>query len=118
MSDKAVDIHVRPEFENDNLGIAENVDIERPLSVFERIANINAVRKFSILQGLLFAWEAYTQISEVEPLLFPSFSASAGALWETMLTGEMPTKIWVPVEILLVGYAAGCLLYTSDAADE
>ena len=51
MSDKAVDIHVRPEFENDNLGMAENVDIERPLSVFERIANINAVRKFSILLG-------------------------------------------------------------------
>ena len=40
MSDNAAQIHVGPEFENKNLGKAENVDIERPLSVFERIANI------------------------------------------------------------------------------
>lgn len=107
MSDNAVEIHVRPEFENKDLGKATDVDVERPLSLFERIANINAVRKFSILLGLLFAWEIYTRVSGVEPLLFPSFSESAGALWETILTGEMPTKIWVTVKILLVGYAAG-----------
>jgi NitT/TauT family transport system permease protein len=107
MSDKAVETYVRPEFENTSLGKAQDIDVERPLSLFERISNINAVRKFSILLGLLFAWEAYTRISGVEPLLFPSFSASAEALWETMLSGEMLTKIWVTVEILLVGYAAG-----------
>ncbi|MDD9917570.1 MAG: hypothetical protein OXT01_23220 [Rhodospirillaceae bacterium] len=106
MSDNAVEIHVRPEFENKNLGKATDVDVERPLSMFERIANINAVRKFSILLGLLFAWEIYTRVSGVEPLLFPSFSESAGALWETILTGEMPTKIWVTIKILLVVYAA------------
>ncbi len=107
MSENAVETYVRPEFENKNLGKALDVDVERPLSLFERIANINAVRKFSILLGLLFAWEAYTQISGVEPLLFPSFSASSIALWETILSGEMFTKIWVTIEILLVGYAAG-----------
>ncbi|NKB59094.1 MAG: ABC transporter permease subunit [Alphaproteobacteria bacterium] len=107
MSENAVETYVRPEFENKDLGKALDVDVERPLSVFERIANINAVRKFSILLGLLFAWEAYTRLSGVEPLLFPSFSTSAEALWETILTGEMPAKIWVTVKILLVGYAAG-----------
>ena len=107
MTDDAAETYVRPEFENKSLGAAQDVDVERPLSLFERIANINAVRKFSILLGLLFAWEAYTQISGVEPLLFPSFSASLEALWETILSGEMITKIWVTVKILLVGYAAG-----------
>ena len=107
MSDNAADIYVRPEIENTDLSVAENVDVERPLSMFERISNINAVRKFSILLGLLFAWEAYTRISGVEPLLFPSFSDSAEALLETMLSGEMFQKIWVTVKILVVGYAAG-----------
>ncbi len=107
MTDDAAETYVRPEFENKSLGAAQDVDVERPLSLFERISNINAVRKFSILLGLLFAWEAYTQISGVEPLLFPSFSASLEALWETILSGEMITKIWVTVKILLVGYAAG-----------
>ena len=45
MSDKAVDIYIRPEFEAGTLGEAANVDVERQLSLFERIRNINAVRK-------------------------------------------------------------------------
>ena len=107
MSDKAVDIYIRPEFEVGQLGKAKNVDVERQLSLFERISNINAVRKLSILLGLVILWELYTWISGVEPLLFPSFSESAGILWETILSGEMLAKVWISVYVLLLGYAAG-----------
>ncbi len=70
MSDKAIDIYVRPEFEIAELGAAKNVDIERKLSAWERFSNINAVRKMSILLGLIFIWQSYSWISGVEPLLF------------------------------------------------
>ncbi len=107
MSDKALDIYVRPEFEVDGLKDATNVDVERQLSIFERISNINAVRKMSILLGLVVAWQAYTMIAKPEPLLFPSFFASADVLWETLVSGEMFEKVWISLYVLLLGYAAG-----------
>ena len=107
MSDKALDLYIRPELEATELGAAQNVDVERDLSAWERFSNINAVRKMSILLALVIAWQSYSWISGVEPLLFPSFGASVEALWETVLSGEMFEKIWVTVYVLLMGYAAG-----------
>ena len=107
MSDKAHDLYIRPELEATELGAAQNVDVERDLSAWERFSNINAVRKMSILLALVIAWQSYSWISGVEPLLFPSFGASVEALWETVLSGEMFEKIWVTVYVLLMGYAAG-----------
>jgi NitT/TauT family transport system permease protein len=107
MSDKAIDTYIRPEFEAGALGDAQNVDVERQLSPFERFSNINAVRKLSILLGLIILWELYTRISGVEPLLFPTFSESAVILWKTLLSGEMLEKVWISLYVLLLGYAAG-----------
>jgi sulfonate transport system permease protein len=110
MSDKALDTYLRPEFEVGALQDATNVDVERQLSLVERISNINAVRKMSILLGLVVLWQGYTMIVQPEPLLFPSFFASAEVLWETMLSGEMFEKIWISLYVLLLGYAAGLAL--------
>ena len=107
MSDKAIDIYIRPEFEAAELGAIKDVNIERKLSAWERFSNINAVRKMSILLGLVIIWQSYSWISGVEPLLFPSFGASVEALWETILSGEMFEKVWITVYVLLMGYAAG-----------
>ena len=109
MSDKAIDIYIRPEFEAAELGAIKDVNIERKLSAWERFSNINAVRKMSILLGLVIIWQSYSWISGVEPLLFPSFGASVEALWETILSGEMFEKVWITVYVLLMGYAAGLL---------
>jgi len=107
MSEKALDLYVRPEFEAGALGAAENVDVERELSLWEKFSNINAVRKFSILLALIVAWQSYSWISGVEPLLFPSFQASIVALWETVLDGSIFIKVWNTIYALLIGYAAG-----------
>lgn len=110
MSDKVKEIYIRPEFVAKELEPVENVDIERELSGWERFSNINAVRKLSILLALIFLWQGYTWYSQVEPLLFPSFTASVEALWETVLTGEMFEKVWVTVYVLVMGYVAGLAL--------
>lgn len=98
---------LRPEFENTGIGAAQSVDVERELSPFERISNINAVRKLSILVGLIVLWQLYTVLGNVEPLLFPTFGATAQAIYDTTMTGEMVQKVWISVQMLLVGYAAG-----------
>ena len=110
MSEKQFGIHVRPEFVAEILTIPDDLNIERRLSRYERISNNNAVRKLTVLLGLIVAWEGYTQIADVEVLLFPSFSISIQALWETMLTGEIFEKIWASLSILVVGYVAGLFL--------
>ena len=107
MSDNTLEIFVRSEFIAYDLSAAKDVDVERQLSPLERFWNVNAVRKLSILLGLIIAWEAYTRISEVEPLLFPTFSSSFAVLVETLLSGLMIEKIWITINVLVVGYAAG-----------
>jgi NitT/TauT family transport system permease protein len=107
MSETALSAHVRPEFENRTLGDAKEVVVERALTLTERIANINAVRKLTILLGLIVAWQAYTVIAAPEPLLFPSFIATMEAMWRSLADGTLFQKVWISVEVLLLGYAAG-----------
>ena len=107
MTDTTTNITIRSEFVVDTLEAAQDVDVERRLSLLERISNVNAIRKLTILLGLVVIWEVYTWIGEVEPLLFPSFSASAAVLWETILSGLMLEKVWITMYVLIIGYAAG-----------
>lgn len=103
-------IVVRPEFEVADLKKAEIGNIARPLSLFERLSNINAVRKFTILLAIVVAWELYTVLGKVEPLMFPTFSSTLVALSDALITGKLLSKIWLTVEVLLMGYATGLAL--------
>ena len=58
MSDQAVtngELRVRPEIVNE-IGQAGTGEVERRLSVFERISNIDPLRKFTILIIMVVAW--------------------------------------------------------------
>lgn len=107
MSGTVPALYVRPEFVKDNLSIAENVDVERELTLIERISNINAVRKLTILLGLVVVWQLYTTLMDVEPLLFPTFTDTAVAMWDALADGTLFVKVWISVKVLLMGYAAG-----------
>ena len=107
MSETALSAPPRPEFENRALSDAINVDVERPLTLFERFSNINAVRKMTILLGLIVAWQAYTLIARPDPLLFPTFTSTMDAMWGALADGTLFRKVWISVEVLLLGYAAG-----------
>ena len=107
MSETSLPVYIRPEFEKIDLHVAENVDVERELTLAERIANINAVRKMSILLGLVILWQLYTMVMNVEPLLFPTFTATAEAMWASLADGTLFVKVWISIKVLLMGYAAG-----------
>ena len=100
-------IYVRPEFVADDIGEAVVSDVARPLSLAERIWDINAVRKGAILLGLVVLWQAYTVIFDVEPLMFPRFTDSAVALWNALVDGDLLSKIWFSLKVLAYGYSAG-----------
>lgn len=109
MTETAISIHVRPEFESREVGVANQVDVERELTLVERISNINAVRKLTILIGLIAAWQLYTAIAAPDPLLFPTFTSTIDTMWKVLANGTLLRKVWITLEVLLLGYAAGLI---------
>ena len=82
--------------------------VEKPLSGWERIANVGAVRKLAILLVLALIWELYARWLD-NPLLFPTFGVTVQAFAQSVLSGELPGKAWTSVKVLLMGYTAGIL---------
>jgi NitT/TauT family transport system permease protein len=100
-------IHVRPEFEVADLRKAEIGDVAVPLSVAERLWNINGIRKATILIGLIALWQIYTVAADVEPLMFPRFTDSAVALWTSLVYSDLLSKVWFSIKVLIYGYSLG-----------
>jgi len=98
---------VRPEFINEDLADAHTGDVARELSAIEKIWNINGVRKVVILLSLVVAWQAYTVILDVEPLMFPTFLFAAERMVVDLFQGDLIWKIWFSVKVLIYGYGAG-----------
>ena len=97
---------MRPEFERITQDASHVGAIERPLSAWERLTNVTAVRRIFILLLLVVAWQAYS-VPLNNPLMFPTFTASAVAFWDALINGSLLLKAWVSISVLLMGYAAG-----------
>ena len=97
----------RPEIERTPLDATRIGQIERPLSVIERLWNMQVVRNLAVLVMFVVVWEAYTRIADVPALLFPSFSDTCVAIVEAFNDHRMLSKISFTVTSLLTGYAVG-----------
>ena len=104
---KAIALYVRPEFENPAVETAVVGDIERRLSVWERITNMDPVRKLSVLVILIVAWQLYTKLGDVNELMFPTFSATFGALVNALINEGLLVNVWNSLSLLLTGYVIG-----------
>ena len=80
--------------------------VEKPLSAWERVANVDAVRKAAILVALALIWEVYARWLN-NPLLLPTFGATLEAFRDAIASGELPRKGLTSLRVLLTGYAAG-----------
>jgi NitT/TauT family transport system permease protein len=65
------------------------------------------VRKAVIVGTLLAAWEAWTRLGEVSPLLFPPASAVLAAFARAVASGEVPGYAGQSLQVLLAGMAVG-----------
>ena len=82
--------------------------IERPLGLWERLADNGVLRKTVLLVVLAVMWEAYARWLD-NGLLFPSFAGTVTALWDGILSGRIPFAAFTSIKVLLQGYAAGIL---------
>lgn len=102
----------RPEFERTATGPASFGDVERPLSFWERIWNNGAFRKTIILLFLIAAWEGYGRYMAAHGnvLSFPTFIATVEALYAGIISGVIPQRLFVTLQVLVIGYALGIFL--------
>lgn len=80
--------------------------VEKPLTRFEKLYNIGALRKSLILLVLAIVWEVGARTLSNE-LLFPTFSATTVAFLQGVASGELLIKVWASIKVLLSGYAIG-----------
>ncbi|HWK72397.1 ABC transporter permease [Pollutimonas sp. M17] len=83
--------------------------VEKPLGLWERLLDNGAVRKGIMLVLLAIVWEAYARWSG-NPLLFPTFVATAKAFFSGIASGTLLSATWTSISLLLQGYAAGLLI--------
>jgi NitT/TauT family transport system permease protein len=102
---------IRPEFERDTRDATKVGDVERPLSIWERITNVALVRRLFILAVIAVAWELYARWV-ANPLMFPTFLDMVEAFVDTTQRGEMLAYAWGSLRVLLIGYAAGVICAT------
>jgi NitT/TauT family transport system permease protein len=98
---------LRPEIVRDQT--AQFAVVQKPLSAIERIYNQVWLRKLLILVVLALIWEAYGRFLNND-LLFPTFSATARAFFDAILSGVLPARAWASIKVLLMGYACGVVL--------
>ena len=107
MSDHTIQPIVREELASQEIGDAVIGDIERRLSFWERVSNIDAVRKLSVLVALVVAWELYTRISNINELMFPTFMATGTALYNALVHENLLINVWNSLSLLIMGYGIG-----------
>ena len=81
-------------------------DVARPLTLFERLANMTLVRRLVVLVVLAVAWECYARFLD-NPLLFPSLSQTLAAFWDSAAHGVLIDRTLTSLRILGMGYAIG-----------
>lgn len=99
---------IRPEYERDLPPLGE-LGVERSLSRWNRLWQHDASRKAVIIALLAIAWEAIARWHNNDMLL-PSFTATAAAFFEGIVSGELIEKSALSLGVLLRGYVVGIFL--------
>jgi NitT/TauT family transport system permease protein len=101
----------RPEFETEIADAGAIGDVERPLTVVERILNNEAVQRLTVLVALIVIWELYARWLN-NALLFPTFTETAKTFSKDIANGVLVDRTITSLRTLAVGYALGLALAT------
>lgn len=99
----------RPEIYHDEVSAGDLNIVERPLGWFEMLYGEAWLRKLLILVVLAAIWEIYGRALDND-LLFPTFSATIGALVRAVADGSIVSAAWTSIKVLLTGYVIGIAL--------
>ena len=86
-------------------------DVERPLTLFERVVNNDAVQRLTILVAILVIWELYARWLN-NALLFPTFTETIKTFSKDVASGVLVDRTLTSLRTLAIGYAFGLALAT------
>jgi NitT/TauT family transport system permease protein len=101
----------RPEFEVDLPDANAIGDVERPLTITERLVNNEAVQRLTILVTLIVIWELYARWLN-NGLLFPTFTETIRTFSNDIANGVLIDRTMTSLRTLAIGYALGLALAT------
>jgi NitT/TauT family transport system permease protein len=99
----------RPDLEYEPIDATGIVEVERRLSLWERLANNTTLRRGLLLVILLLVWEGYARWND-NPMLFPRFTETFAVFWQDLLNGSLIDHTLTSMEPLLLGYGGGVIL--------
>jgi NitT/TauT family transport system permease protein len=99
----------RPEFEAELADATAIGDVERPLTVVERVVNNEAVQRLTILVVLIVVWELYARWLNND-LLFPTFTETIKTFSKDIANGVLVDRTITSLRTLAIGYALGLAL--------
>jgi NitT/TauT family transport system permease protein len=83
--------------------------LARDIPLTQRIWQLSWVRKSVILIALAVIWELAARVQNND-LLLPSFLQTAAAFYDGIITGELLSKVWISLTVLVKGYLIGIVL--------
>jgi NitT/TauT family transport system permease protein len=84
-------------------------EVERKLSLAERLWASGTVRKTLILVLMAAAWQGYA-LYRGNPLLLPTLTEAIDSGIESFRDGTLPTRAIISLKVLLTGYSIGIVL--------
>jgi NitT/TauT family transport system permease protein len=102
---------IRAEREIDLVDAGVIGDVERPLTVVERVANNEAVQRLTILVAIIIIWELYARWLN-NALLFPTFTETVKTFSKDVANGVLVDRTLTSLRTLAIGYTFGVALAT------
>jgi NitT/TauT family transport system permease protein len=96
----------RPEYERTPETLGTIGEIQRQLSLAERLSQNAFFRRLLLLVAIGAAWQLYAVILNNE-LMFPTFSATVAALWDALAHGTLLERTLYSLKVLVIGYVIG-----------
>ncbi|PWC50417.1 ABC transporter permease [Azospirillum sp. TSA6c] len=100
---------LRPEYERTVTATGPIGDVARPLSRWERLGNVTALRRLLVLAAVAALWQT-AAVWQNNPLMFPTFTDTAAALWDGIRRDNLLSMAWTSLAVLLKGYAVAVVL--------
>ena len=85
--------------------------VEKPLTYWQRLYRLGALRKTVLLMLLALLWELYAR-QLANSLLLPTFSETVAAFWSATASGVLLDRAAVTLQVLVSGYVIGIALAT------
>jgi NitT/TauT family transport system permease protein len=100
---------MRPEFEIEPTDAISIGDVERPLSLVERVVYNESVQRLTVLVVLIAVWELYARWLN-NSLLFPTFTETVLTFAGDISNGVLIDRTFTSLRTLALGYGLGLAL--------